>query len=92
VEIVKKELNDGKRFVSNDYFVEVNNNHLSREPLVSSSIIISKCDNGMSDINYNNHIEIKLAPLSATQYIKNSDIINASTINTHTQGTILFWH
>lgn len=58
VEIVKKELNDGKRFVSNDYFVEVNNNHLSREPLVSSSIIISKCDNGMSDINYNNHIEI----------------------------------
>lgn len=58
VEIVKIELNGGNRFVSNDYFVEVSNNHLSREPLASSSIIISKCDNGMSDINYNNHIEI----------------------------------
>lgn len=58
VEIVKKELNDGKSFVSNDYFVEVNNNHLSRDPVASSSITISKCDYGMSDINYNNYIGI----------------------------------
>lgn len=60
VEITKKELNDGKRFVSNDYFVEVNNNLLSRDPVASSSITIWKCDNGMSDINYNNYIGIDI--------------------------------
>ena len=60
LEITKKELNDGKRFVSNDYFVEVNNNLLSRDPVASSSITIWKCDNGMSDINYNNYIGIDI--------------------------------
>ena len=51
--IVKKELNDGKSFVSNNYFIEVNNYPFSPDPLTSSSIVIYKCDNDMLDINFN---------------------------------------
>lgn len=48
--IVKKELNDGKSFVSNNCFIEVNNDHLHYNPF---SIFIYRCDEERLDINYN---------------------------------------
>lgn len=48
--IVKKELNDGKSFISNNYFIEVDNNC---PPYYPFSIFIYECDNGMLETNHN---------------------------------------